>query len=313
MLRVAEAGGTTVLVADDSAVVRAIVRVELEGAGYVVCEAADGEQALALATAGELSVVLLDVEMPVLDGLATIARLKADPATADLPVVFLTSRSDTGDVVEAMRLGAHDYLRKPLEPAELLARVSAAVEVTALRRELRRQAAELDRQTRTDHLTGLHNRRHLEENLAIALSSSRRHHYPITVLLVDVDHFKRVNDSHGHEAGDRVLREVATRMAAVVRTEDLLGRWGGEEFLLLCPWTDLVGATVLAERLRTAVCGTPVDGPTGPLAVSVSLGGGVVEGPGGADRPEAVLRLADANLYAAKDAGRDRAVVSSVP
>lgn len=307
-------GAAKVLVADDSAVVRALVRLELESAGYAVEEAADGEQALALAAAGDLSVVLLDVEMPVLDGFATITRLKADPATVDLPVVFLTGRSDTADVVEALRLGAHDYLGKPPQTAELLARVSAAVQVTGLRRELRRRTEELDRQTRTDHLTGLHNRRHLEEHLHGLLSSSRRHSYPVTVLLVDIDHFKRVNDTAGHEVGDQVLREVAQRMTAVVRTEDVLGRWGGEEFLLLCPWTDLTGAQVLAERLRTAVCAEPVPGGHGAdLAVTVSIGGAVVAGPGDVERRELVLRTADERLYAAKAAGRDRAVVVELP
>ena len=309
----ADEGLVTVLVADDSAVVRTLVRLELETAGYRVEEAADGEQALEVAARGGLSVVLLDVEMPVLDGYATITQLKADPATADLPVVFLTARSDTADVVEALRLGAHDYLRKPPETAELLARVSAAVEVTTLRQQLRRRTEELDHQTRTDHLTGLSNRRHLEEQLARLLSSARRHRYPITVLLVDVDHFKRVNDTAGHEVGDQVLREIAGRMSEVVRTEDLLGRWGGEEFLLLSPWTDLAGADVLAERLRRAVRDEPVAGGDGSsLQVSVSIGGAVVEVSGDAEQPALVLRTADDNLYAAKHAGRDRAVVTAL-
>ena len=306
-----------VLVADDSAVVRALVRLELETAGYAVAEAADGEQALEVAGRGGLSVVLLDVEMPVLDGFATIRRLTQDPRTAELPVVFLTGRSDTGDVVEALRLGAHDYLRKPPETAELLARVSAAVQVTALRQELRRQREELDRLTRTDHLTGLFNRRHLEEELQPLLASSRRHRFPVSLLLVDIDHFKKVNDSAGHEAGDRVLQEVSRRMAAVVRTEDVLGRWGGEEFLLLCPWTDLSGAEVLAERLRAVVGATPVpvpgSTPDGGLTVSVSIGGATLAGPSEPSRQELALRTADANLYAAKDAGRDRCAVTTVP
>lgn len=303
---------TCVLVADDSAVVRALVRMELETAGYAVQEAEDGEQALAIALQGHLAVVLLDVEMPVLDGFATIARLKADPRTVDLPVVFLTGRSDTADVVEALRLGAHDYLSKPPQTAELLARVSAAVEVTSLRAQLRRRTEELDRQTRTDHLTGLYNRRHLDEQLAGLLSSVRRHQYPVAVLLADVDHFKRVNDVAGHDVGDEVLREVARRLGDAVRTEDVLGRWGGEEFLLLCPLTDLAGARVLAEKLRLAVASVPFATSSGDLALTLSIGGAVVGGPSEVDRRAAVLRAADARLYEAKDAGRDRALVEPV-
>ncbi|MCW2616237.1 MAG: response regulator receiver modulated diguanylate cyclase [Frankiales bacterium] len=302
------AAPVTVLVADDSAVVRSLVRVELEDAGYVVVEAVDGAEALRMVAEHAPSVLLLDVEMPVLDGFATIVALKSDPATADLPVVFLTGRSDTGDVVEALRLGAHDYLRKPPETAELLARVSAAAEVTGLRRELRRRTEELDQQARTDHLTGLHNRRHLEEHLDALVTGARRHRHPFSVLLVDVDHFKRVNDTAGHDTGDRVLAGVSRRMAAVVRTEDVLGRWGGEEFLLLCPFTDLEGAVVLAERLRAAVAAEPVEG----LAVTVSIGGSVLIRPGDDDRG-ALLRAADAHLYRAKGAGRDRCEVAVLP
>ena len=218
----------TVLVADDSPTVRALVRMELEGAGYSVVEAEDGEQALAAARDPErpVHVVLLDVEMPVLDGFATIAALKAESATLDLPVVFLTSRRQSEDVVDALRLGAHDYLRKPPEATELLARVGAAVQVTALRAELRRRTEELDRMSRTDHLTGLFNRRHLDDALHAVLASARRHSFPLAVLLVDVDHFKSVNDGYGHDAGDRVLQSVAGALGAAVRTEDLVGRWG---------------------------------------------------------------------------------------
>ncbi len=310
---VAADGATRVLIADDSAVVRAVVREELESAGYDVVEAADGRQALDAVAGGRFSVLLLDVEMPVLDGFATITALKADPATSDLPVVFLTGRADTADVVEALRLGAHDYLRKPPERAELLARVSAAVEVTGLRQELRRRGEELDRQTRTDHLTGLFNRRHLEEHLTSMLSSARRHSHPLAVLLIDVDHFKRVNDTSGHQAGDTVLIELARRMTHVVRSEDVLGRWGGEEFLLLCPLTDLDGATVLAERLRAAVGSEPVAmTDVAPLPVTVSIGGAVLPGEGAADAREVLLRAADEQLYLAKDAGRDRARLTSL-
>lgn len=297
----------TVLVADDSPTVRALVRMELEGAGYGVVEAEDGQQALAAARDPErpVDVVLLDVEMPVLDGFATIAALKADTTTVDLPVVFLTSRTQSEDVVDALRLGAHDYLRKPPEPAELLARVSAAVQVTALRAELRRRTEELDRMSRTDHLTGLFNRRHLDDALHAVLASSRRHSFPFAALLVDVDHFKSVNDRYGHDTGDRVLQAVAAALADGVRTEDLVGRWGGEEFLVLAPHTDVAGAQVLGERLRACVAARTA----GDVAVTVSIGAAVVEGRG--PETSTVLRAADRLLYDAKEAGRDRVRVAA--
>ena len=299
----------TVLVADDSPTVRVLVRLELEAAGYAVVEAEDGRQALEAVSGGGVDVVLLDVEMPVLDGFATIDALKGDPRTADVPVVFLTSRGASDDILEALRRGAHDYVRKPPEAAELLARVGAAAQVTALRAELRRRTEELDRMSRTDHLTGLFNRRHLDEHLNAVVASSRRHAFPFAVLLADVDHFKRVNDVHGHVVGDEVLVEVARRFTQGVRVEDVVGRWGGEEFLVLLPHTGLDGAQALAERLRAAVAAAPVDGPAGPVPVTVSIGGSVAVQPGAGVEP--LLRTADDNLYAAKSGGRDRVVVSA--
>ena len=299
----------TVLVADDSPTVRALVRMQLEGAGYCVVEAENGEQALAAARdpGRRVDVVLLDVEMPVLDGFATIAALKADSATVDLPVVFLTSRIQGEDVVDALRLGAHDYLRKPPETTELLSRVGAAVQVTALRDELRRRTVELDRMSRTDHLTGLFNRRHLDDGLHALLASSRRHSYPFAVLLVDVDHFKSVNDRYGHDTGDRVLQAVAGALGSAVRSEDLVGRWGGEEFLVLAPFTDVEGARVLGERLREGVASQTAGSE---VAVTVSIGAAVV--PEGEGAASAVLRAADQLLYDAKAAGRDRVRVAPV-
>jgi two-component system cell cycle response regulator len=308
---VAPSARTTVLVADDSATVRALVRLELESAGYAVVEAKHGLEALDVARAGGVDVVLLDVEMPVLDGFGTIKALKADASTSDLPVVFLTSRSDSENIVEALRLGAHDYLRKSPEPAELLARVGAAAQVTELRAELRRRSEELERMSRTDHLTGLANRRSLDAELSTLAGSSRPYRYPITVLLVDVDHFKRVNDTLGHGAGDVVLVEVARRLASCVRGEDAVGRWGGEEFLVLAPNTDVAGAEILAERLRRVVADEPVEAGSCALEVHISVGGATAPMPGVV--ADALLRVADANLYAVKEAGRNGCRVGTVP
>lgn len=300
---------STVLVVDDSATMRVLVRMELEAAGYEVVEAEDGARALEMARATPVDAVLLDVEMPALDGYQVMAALKQDPTTADLPVVFLTSRTSGEDVVDALRAGAHDYLRKPPDPGELRARVAAAVEVSALRSELRRRSDELDRLTRTDHLTGLFNRRHLDEVLRAMVAASRRHAFPLTLLLVDVDHFKRVNDQLGHEAGDLVLQAVAAALAGAVRLDDVLGRWGGEEFLVLAPYTDRAGAQVLADRLRLSV-GDPISTPGGEVTVTISIGGATATGP--PDDSDQLLRAADDQLYRAKGTGRNRAAVCQV-
>ena len=294
-----------ILLADDSPTVRALARLELEEAGYEVVEAADGPAALAAVRAERPDVVLLDIEMPGMDGYDVVTELKADASTADIPVVFLTGRVGADDVVRALKLGGHDYLRKPPEPAELLARVSAALRVKALQDELRQRAEDLDRMSRTDHLTALHNRRHTEEHLTALGAGARRHGHHLAVLVVDVDHFKRVNDTLGHTAGDQVLVEVARRLEQSKRTEDFLGRWGGEEFLLLLPFTGVDAARVLAERLRSAVSASPVVTTAGSIEVTISVGGAAAEAPGDHD----LLALADAQLYVAKDAGRDRVII----
>jgi len=297
----------TILIADDSMVVRAVLRRQLEADGHTVVEAVDGEEALAACREVRPDVVLLDVEMPVLDGHATLERLKADEDLRDIPVVFLTGRVDTADVVTGLRLGAHDYLRKPFEANELMARVSAALRTKWLQDELRARNAELDRVSRIDMLTGLYNRRHLDEHLRRTISAARRHGRNVGLLLADIDHFKLVNDQYGHLAGDAVLKEVAARLQATVRVEDALGRWGGEEFIAVLSETAADSTSVIAERMRQAIAEAPFtlgDGTRIPVTVSIGH-------TSGADDAEALVHRADDALYAAKAAGRNRVEASA--
>ena len=292
----------TILVADDSMVVRAVLRRQLETDGHTVVEAVNGEEAIDACREYHPDVILLDVEMPVLDGHATLARLKADPQLKDIPVVFLTGRVDTADVVNGLRLGAHDYLRKPFEANELMARVSAALRTKWLQDELRARNAELDRVSRIDMLTNIYNRRHLDEHLRQVISAARRHDRTVGVLIVDIDHFKEVNDEHGHLAGDAVLREVAARLQQAMRTEDALGRWGGEEFLAVLTDTPPEGVRVMAERLRQVVAAAPFTLDDGSqIRVTVSVGH-----TNGREDAEVLVHRADDALYVAKAEGRNR-------
>ena len=292
----------TILVADDSMVVRAVLRRQLETDGHTVVEAVNGAEAIDACREYHPDVILLDVEMPVLDGHATLARLKADPQLKDIPVVFLTGMVDTADVVTGLHLGAHDYLRKPFEANELMARVSAALRTKWLQDELRTRNAELDRVSRIDMLTNIYNRRHLDEHLRSVISAARRHDRTIGVLIVDIDHFKNVNDEHGHLAGDAVLREVAVRLAQAMRTEDALGRWGGEEFLAVLTDTPPEGVRVMAERLRQVVAAAPFTLDDGSqIRVTVSVGHA-----SGTEDAEVLVHRADDALYVAKAEGRNR-------
>jgi two-component system, cell cycle response regulator len=297
-----------VLIADDSLVIRAVVRSGLEDDGYRVIEAVDGLHALEQCRQEPPDVILLDIEMPGLDGYQVLAELKSDAVLKNIPVVFLTSRSGMEDVVLGLRGGAHDYLKKPFEPVELLARVGAAIHVKKLQDELQQRNTELDRASRTDGLTGLYNRRHLDQELALRNQDALRHHEPICLLLLDIDHFKDINDTYGHPAGDLVLQAFADRVSLGLRTGDIAGRWGGEEFLVILPRTNLAGALEVAERIRCATAAAPVTVAGQDITVSVS--GGCALGP--ADSADAVVHLADQCLYQAKHAGRNRIVTSAL-
>ena len=292
----------TVLVAEDSLTVRALLRAHLRDRGYSIVEAADGEQALSRARESLPDVILLDVEMPKLDGFGVLERLKADPDLCDVPVVFITGRTTAEDAVRGLELGAHDYLRKPFEAAELAARVHAALRVKRLQDDLKALNAELAGHASSDGLTALHNRRFLDEQLERLCSRSARHHRPLALLLIDVDHFKRLNDTFGHQGGDEALIKLSRRVAGRMRAGDLLGRWGGDEFMVIAPDLDHEGAAALAEGLRTEIGRRPLsllDGP--PTEVTASIGWATWRGDSAAE----LVRRADDALFAAKQAGRN--------
>jgi two-component system cell cycle response regulator len=295
----------TVLVVDDSSTTRRILRRGLEGAGYLVMEAADGEEGLAACRAQQPDLVLLDVDMPVLDGLATLKQMQADPVLQDLPVLFLTARTAGNEAAHGLELGAEDYLKKPCDPAELVARVGAALRKRDREGQLRKQAQELGALSSTDPLTGLGNRRQLQDRVeTLSLTSGAA--TPIGVVLLDIDHFKLVNDTHGHATGDTVLAIVARRLGAAVGEDAALVRWGGEEFLALMTSPDALEA--LAESMRAAVGGSPmtIGESAAPLHITVSAGAAA----GTVADFEAITREADAALYRAKAAGRNQVALA---
>jgi two-component system cell cycle response regulator len=300
-------GSATILIAEDSTVIRAVLRAQLEHEGYRVAEAPDGLAAVELCRALKPDAVLLDIEMPGLNGHEVLSRIKCDAELQDIPVVFLTGRTSADDLVAGLRAGAHDYLRKPFEPTELIARVGGAVHVKQLQDELRRRNAELEEVARIDPLTGIYNRRHLNDQLAVLSKASRRQGTPLALILFDVDHFKRVNDTFGHSVGDRALRECAGRISDATRAPGLVGRWGGEEFIVILADTTLEASHIVAERIRRSIGDTPVS--VGDLLLTLTVSGGCAAAHDG--DVDALIYRADAAMYRAKSSGRDRIVVGT--
>jgi len=269
-----------------------------------------GREGLALARRLKPDLILLDVEMPDLSGYDVIGRLRGDPETAPIPVIFLTGRSDGADEAKGLELGAIDYIAKPFNAAVVLARVRNHLKLVDYGRRLRALNAELERRAATDELTRLPNRRAYLDMAARELQRFRRHADDCSILLLDIDHFKAVNDTYGHDAGDAVLQEVARRLVKATRQLDTVARYGGEEFALLLPKTDAPGARVVAERVLQALRARPVMAQEAAVPVTATVGVTMLRaGDRGIDD---VLKRADLALYEGKREGRDRVVFDAV-
>jgi len=293
-----------VLVVDDSVTVRKLLRKSLEAMGHDVLEATDGSECLFLCQDRPPDLVLLDVEMPTMDGLATLRELKADEKLETIPVIFLTGRTTGDDVAVGLDAGAQDYLRKPCHPAELAARVNNALRLKAAEDELAQHIRMLDEMSMTDLLTGLGNRRRFEFSTADLLAELGPDAV-VALLIVDIDHFKRVNDTEGHQTGDLVLRIAAQRLANVIPKGSTLVRWGGEEFLAVIPGYSGTEVEELAEALRGAIGDSPLAiDDDHDLTVTISVGCAF----GRLDDVQPTIRRADDALYRAKESGRNRVV-----
>ncbi len=297
-----------VLVADDSATIRALLRSSLKRWGFdAIVEASNGEEAWAHLLAQDApSLALIDWEMPGVDGVELCRRVRAreEQGSAYTYVLLLTARGGRHDLVAGMEAGADDYVVKPFDEHELRVRMRAGRRIVELQAELYRLQEQFRAQSRTDPLTGCLNRRGITERLVAELSFAGRDRRPLGVAVLDLDHFKSVNDTYGHAAGDAVLQHVAALSRGSLRRIDLFGRLGGEEFAILLPGTDRAGAVLVAERFRREVEGTPARTDAGTIAVTVSMG--LTElGPRDPDA-DTVLARADAALYQAKRGGRNR-------
>jgi diguanylate cyclase (GGDEF)-like protein len=251
--------------------------------------------------------VLLDVMMPRLDGMEVTRRIKASADLPFVPVILQTALDGTEHMVKGLDAGADDYIAKPIKFEELVARVRAMLRIKGLQEELARANDELRHMSQTDGLTGVDNRRHIEERLTEAFEHAARLNEPLAVVMTDVDHFKSVNDTHGHQAGDAVLRQVADVLRDTAREIDRVGRYGGEEFLVLLPGANLEDARAYAERARAAVERREFGYEGGALRRTLSAGVAAWPHPD-VQHQEALVKLADDALYAAKSGGRNRVV-----
>ncbi len=293
-----------ILVVDDDPTNIMLLSHILTKSGYRVGQAASGPEGLAYVEDTVPDLIILDIRMPEMDGFETCRRLKQNPDVADVPVMFLTAEGRSDENVEAgFGAGAIDYITKPFSRADVLARIQLVLK--------RRQAEQAYKAMATkDPLTSLDNRRSLQERLAEMLNEATRHDRPVSVVMIDLDKFKDVNDTYGHDFGDQVLIGFAQLLRAQCRMEDMTCRFGGEEFVVAMPNTTLETAQATAERLRIAWEHTAFQVPSGrDISVTASFGVTRAEpGEGPADM-DSVFKRADVALYAAKHQGRNRVVV----
>jgi two-component system, cell cycle response regulator len=301
-------GRMRILIADDSLVSRHLLEATLRNWGYDVVVACDGTEAWKILQRNDApNVAILDWMMPGLAGpeVCRMVRQKAiEPYTY---ILLLTSRSLKEDVVAGMDSGADDYLTKPFDQQELKVRLRAATRIVDLQAQLLATREALRVQATRDYLTNLWNRSSIMEILERELARSSREHSSCGVVLVDLDHFKSINDTRGHFAGDIALKETAHRMQSSVRAYDAVGRYGGEEFLLIMPGCDEGCTRNQAERIRLAICSEAVAMPESPLHLSASFGCSAFSGFGSVSA-DMLIRTADEALYKAKHGGRNCAV-----
>jgi len=299
------------LIIDDDEQVRREVRRRLDQARMfdLIYEAGDGIEGFKILLNKSVDLILCDVVMPGIDGFKFLSMKKARPEFEDIPVIMLTGEDDVRLKVKALEQGASDYITKPFHPGELTARVKVHHELRRLQEELKESNRRLEELSNTDDLTKLYNRRYFMELLDLEFQRAQRYEARIAFVMIDIDNFKQFNDNFGHLLGDRILFEVAQILRESLRMHDIVGRYGGEEFALLMPETDLKGAVVVGERYRKRIEEFVLIESGKELRVTISLGIASCPHPQ-INSVDDLIRLADNALYEAKKNGRNRVEIT---
>ncbi len=319
----------SILIVDDNAQNIQLVASHLKEEGYRISFSQTGRDVLNKIKNASFDLILLDIMMPEMDGFEICTRVRQHPEYKEVPIIFLTAKIDKESIVKGFEVGAVDYILKPFHGAELLARIRTHLELKAYREKVEeiniqlnkeilkgiKMQEELEEMNRRlyekatkDALTGLFNRRKMTDLIEYEYDRALRNQLPFSVIITDIDHFKAVNDTHGHDCGDEVLQEVSQILTSMTRKQDQASRWGGEEFLLLLPETDTNGARTLAEKIRTKIeqssyfCGKTELNITMTFGISSFTDG---------KTDKTVIKEADIALYEGKNSGRNRCVAYS--
>jgi len=287
-----------ILIAEDNPVSRRLLKKKITEWGYTVLTTGDGREAWEVFRDNEVGIAILDWMMPELSGIELCRRMRRHPSGKYTYIVLLTSKTEREDIEAGFLAGADDYMTKPFDTLELKARLNTGKRIIDLLAALHRLAIR-------DALTRLFNRAEIIRIMEEELERSRREGLPLSVIMLDIDHFKRINDSHGHPVGDEVLIEISSRLKQDKRSYDKIGRYGGEEILIVLPNNTAAGVRSVAERYRQRLCDSPVVTSAGELRVTASLGCACTESPEFRSTKD-LIEAADQALYRAKRAGRNR-------
>ena len=302
----------TILVVDDQPANLKVLLSFLKDHQFQIRIAEDGERTLQVLETYRPDIILLDVMMPGMDGFETCRRIKEKKETADIPIIFITALDDIDDKIAGFEAGGVDYITKPFQQKEVLTRLNTHIRLRRKEQELEKALDEVIRQQKlfkklsiTDDLTGLYNRRHLNNIMQQEFQRSKRHKNDLSCLMLDLDHFKQVNDTYGHDFGDTVLRKFASILKEFLRSSDYAFRYGGEEFLILLPETDIKGAVQVGEKIRLRMEKEIISENIISTTVMVSVGAASVHN----NEPSAsddLITFADKALYEAKVNGRNQ-------